>query len=207
VVQKYLSELRRDSLYRQLRTAACTTDADQQTMEDAIDVALMTFGAWRWDTKPAEAGTWSRRATPADHSCTPWSSFIGGAGVGVIRTVGSEIDRIEGELKRLVPGLQYVDLVRGPARAGVLNWRHGRPEFLAHQPAVWSGHPVNALWFLVQETDKGATGMSLLGSLDLPGLHPSFDLEAVRKLYPRQHEVEASQKSAKPSSNSGGQVA
>lgn len=31
-------------------------------------------------------------------------------GRGVIRTVGEEIDRLEGELKRLVPGLVYVDL-------------------------------------------------------------------------------------------------
>ena len=32
------------------------------------------------------------------------------AGKGVIRTVGSEIDRLEGELRELVPGLAYVDL-------------------------------------------------------------------------------------------------
>ena len=32
------------------------------------------------------------------------------AGKGVIRTVGSEIDRLEGELRELVPGLVYVDL-------------------------------------------------------------------------------------------------
>ncbi|KAI3429711.1 hypothetical protein D9Q98_005796 [Chlorella vulgaris] len=74
VVQKYLSELRRESLYRQLRAAACTLDLPQQTAEDAIDIAMVKFG------------------------------------MGIIRTVGSEIDRIEGELKQLVPGLKYVDL-------------------------------------------------------------------------------------------------
>ncbi|EFN60121.1 hypothetical protein CHLNCDRAFT_18700 [Chlorella variabilis] len=74
VVQKYLSTLQRDSLYKQIRSAACTTNVDQQTMEDAIDMAMMDFGR------------------------------------GVIRTIGSEIDRLEGELKVLVPGLAYVDL-------------------------------------------------------------------------------------------------
>ena len=74
VVEKYLSTLARDSLYRQIRSAACTANVDQQTMEDAIDLAMMDFGR------------------------------------GVIRTVGGEIDRLEGELKVLVPGLAYVDL-------------------------------------------------------------------------------------------------
>lgn len=44
VVQKYLSTLQRDSLYKQIRSAACTTNVDQQTMEDAIDMAMMDFG-------------------------------------------------------------------------------------------------------------------------------------------------------------------
>jgi hypothetical protein len=44
VVQKYLSELRRESLYRQLRAAACTLDLPQQTAEDAIDIAMVKFG-------------------------------------------------------------------------------------------------------------------------------------------------------------------
>ena len=39
------------------------------------------------------------------------------AGRGVIRTVGEEIDRLEGELKALVPGLVYVDLETDKGRA------------------------------------------------------------------------------------------
>ncbi|KAL4450203.1 hypothetical protein ABPG77_010872 [Micractinium sp. CCAP 211/92] len=77
VVQKYLAGQGRDSLYRQIRKAACEVPAGvvpQSTMEDAIDLAMMEFGK------------------------------------GVIRTVGSEIDRLEGELRQKVPGLVYVDL-------------------------------------------------------------------------------------------------
>ncbi|KAL4421651.1 hypothetical protein ABPG75_010942 [Micractinium tetrahymenae] len=77
VVQKYLAGQGRDSLYRQIRKAACEVPAGavpQATLEDAIDLAMMEFGK------------------------------------GVIRTVGSEIDRLEGELREKVPGLVYVDL-------------------------------------------------------------------------------------------------
>lgn len=35
----------------------------------------------------------------------------------MIRTVGEEIDRLEGELKALVPGLVYVDLETDKGRA------------------------------------------------------------------------------------------
>lgn len=39
------------------------------------------------------------------------------AGRGVIRTVGEEIDRLESELKAMVPGLVYVDLETDKGRA------------------------------------------------------------------------------------------
>eukprot|EP00887_Chlorella_sp_A99_P004011 scaffold11.g4011.t1 len=74
VVDKYLEGLGRDSVYAQLRSAACRIDIDQAVMQDAMDYAMRDFGR------------------------------------GVIRTVGEEIDRIEMELKALVPGLEYVDL-------------------------------------------------------------------------------------------------
>ena len=38
-------------------------------------------------------------------------------GRGVIRTVGEEIDRLEVELKRMVPGLVYVDLETDKGRS------------------------------------------------------------------------------------------
>ena len=40
------------------------------------------------------------------------------AGKGVIRTVGSEIDRLEGELRELAPGLSYVDLETDKGSSG-----------------------------------------------------------------------------------------
>lgn len=75
VVHKYLGSLRRDSLYSKIRSAACAVPgAKEETLEDALDLAMMEFGR------------------------------------GVIRTVGEEIDRLEEELKRICPGLEYVDL-------------------------------------------------------------------------------------------------
>jgi zinc transporter 9 len=79
VVNKYLGSLGRDSLYGQIRTAACSTTpggstVDDETLRNAMDLAMMEFGR------------------------------------GVIRTVGEEIDRLETELRDLVPGLVYVDL-------------------------------------------------------------------------------------------------
>lgn len=87
VVQKYLATRGRETLYRQLRAAACgsvpinagpveagAAASDLLVRQDAIDYAMMDFGK------------------------------------GVIRTVGTEIDRLEGELRTLVPGLRYVDL-------------------------------------------------------------------------------------------------
>lgn len=43
-------------------------------------------------------------------------------GKGVIRTVGEEIDRLENEMKALVPGLRYVDLETDKGRAGRSYW-------------------------------------------------------------------------------------
>ena len=66
MVQKYLGTLGRDSVYRQIRSAACRTPGDggedaggadaaaaasATVMEDAIDLAMMDFGAvggWGW---------------------------------------------------------------------------------------------------------------------------------------------------------------
>ena len=48
VVQKYLAGLGRDSLYRQIRKAACQVPpgaVPQPTEQDAIDLAMMEFGA------------------------------------------------------------------------------------------------------------------------------------------------------------------
>lgn len=46
MVQKYLAGLGRDNLYRQIRAAACEVpQADPQAMQDAIDLAMMDFGA------------------------------------------------------------------------------------------------------------------------------------------------------------------
>ena len=47
VVQKYLGGLGRDSVYRQIRAAACTLDLPQEVMQDAIDTAMMEFGEWQ----------------------------------------------------------------------------------------------------------------------------------------------------------------
>ncbi len=47
MVQKYLAGLGRDSVYRQIRAAACTVPPQQQddrVMQDAIDMAMMEFG-------------------------------------------------------------------------------------------------------------------------------------------------------------------
>jgi len=85
VVHKYLGSLGRDSLYGQIRNAACTTPGSNstssvtdtvqdETLRNAMDLAMMEFGR------------------------------------GVIRTVGEEIDRLECELRELCPGLYYVDL-------------------------------------------------------------------------------------------------
>lgn len=48
MVQKYLAGLGRDSLYRQIRKAACQVPpgaVPQPTEQDAIDLAMMEFGA------------------------------------------------------------------------------------------------------------------------------------------------------------------
>lgn len=85
VVNKYLGSLGRESLYGQIRNAACTSTGsnstspttgtvDDETLRNAMDLAMMEFGR------------------------------------GVIRTVGEEIDRLECELRELCPGLYYVDL-------------------------------------------------------------------------------------------------
>jgi zinc transporter 9 len=44
VVSKYLGSLGRNSLYNQIRTAACTTAPDDETLRNAMDLAMMEFG-------------------------------------------------------------------------------------------------------------------------------------------------------------------
>lgn len=69
MVRKYLASLGRDSLYGQIREAACSPPGvGADTLRDAMDASMMEFGR------------------------------------GVIRTVGEEIDRLEEELKDMVPG-------------------------------------------------------------------------------------------------------
>ena len=57
MVQKYLGRLGRDSVYRQIRAAACTLDLPQEVMQDAIDTAMMEFGEERLGAcRPLAAG-------------------------------------------------------------------------------------------------------------------------------------------------------
>lgn len=93
MVQKYLAGQGRDSLYRQIRKAACEVPAGvvpQSTMEDAIDLAMMEFGEHiapagglppLWQAVPAAAAPaagptrcWQARRPPFGHSgmaCLP----------------------------------------------------------------------------------------------------------------------------------------
>lgn len=81
-MNKYLGSLGRDSLYGQIREAACVSPGvPDATLRNAMDLAMMEFGR------------------------------------GVIRTCGEEIDRLEIELRALVPGLAYVDLETDRGRA------------------------------------------------------------------------------------------
>lgn len=78
---RFLGSLGRDSLYHQIRSSACTPGMDEQTVQDAMDLAMREFGR------------------------------------GVVQTVGSEVDRLETELKSMVPGLVYVDLETDKGRS------------------------------------------------------------------------------------------
>ncbi|KDD72861.1 hypothetical protein H632_c2802p0, partial [Helicosporidium sp. ATCC 50920] len=72
----------------------------------------------------AQLDTSKQEALPPSHraSADALDAAMAEFGRGVIHTVGEEIDRLEGELKSLVPGLVYVDLETDKGRADKEGW-------------------------------------------------------------------------------------